>query len=264
MAEPVQNRVCILGSRYSAVPRKSAIQFLLNHALALKGSYVCVSNVHTTMMGYWDQKYQNITNQSLLSVPDGVPLVWSMQLLGATHQDRIRGPSLMRDVCDAGVPFGLKHFLFGSKPEVLSALQKKLKLHYPGIQIVGSMSPPFRPLDEQENKEILSTIISSGAHIVWVGLGAPKQEAWMGQNAVVAGPVMVGVGAAFDLLAEQIPEAPHWMQALALEWFYRLLKEPKRLWRRYLYTNPSFVILFSLQLLFSGWRSTGRYSEKSP
>lgn len=242
-------RISVVGSHYTALPRAQVTQLILNHALARKGSYVCVSNVHTTMMGFWDPSYQAITNASLVSVPDGVPLVWAMRALGALQQDRVRGPSLMKDLCSVGTSLGLKHYLFGSTPETLARLKEKLLLQYSGIQIVGSESPPFRPLRREENEAVLERVEKSGAHILWVGLGAPKQERWIAENARAHGAVGIGIGAAFDLLAEKIPEAPGWMQRLGLEWLFRFFKEPRRLWRRYLYHNPSFVVLFAIQMI---------------
>lgn len=249
MQSMAPKRVSVLGSSYSVLPQKDVLYFLKERALARTGSYVCVSNVHTTMMGFWDPSYRAITNQSLFSVPDGMPLVWAMRLLGASGQDRVRGPSLMRQLCDEGRAIGLKHYLFGSTPQTLALLKQKLETLYPGIQIVGLHSPPFGPITEQENQTTLKTVQESGAHLLWVGLGAPKQELWMNQNCQTAGAVAIGTGAAFDLLAEQIPEAPLVMQKLGLEWLFRLSKEPKRLWRRYLYHNPTFVLFFLIQLL---------------
>jgi N-acetylglucosaminyldiphosphoundecaprenol N-acetyl-beta-D-mannosaminyltransferase len=249
MQVTTHQRVSVLGSLYSVLQQSEVLQFLKEHALLRLGSYVCVSNVHTTMMGFWDSNYQRITNQSLLSVPDGMPITWAMRILGATSQDRVRGPSLMRALCDQGRALGLSHYLFGSTPETLQLLKQKLEFLYPGIKIVGVESPPFRPLSAEENQAVIKRVNASGANFLWVGLGAPKQELWMGQNCTGAGAVAIGIGAAFDLLAERIPEAPELMRNAGLEWLYRFAKEPKRLWRRYLYHNPVFVLFFLLQWL---------------
>lgn len=153
----------------------------------------------------------------------------------------------MKDICRDGVSLGCRHYLFGSTPATLLALKTQLEKNYPGIQIVGQESPPFRPLSQDENKSILERVQKSDAHFMWVGLGAPKQENWMSENSQKSGALMVGVGAAFDLLAGKIPEAPEILQKWSLEWAFRLYKEPARLWRRYLYHNPAFVFLFVLQ-----------------
>ena len=201
------SRIAIIGSNYTLMSRSEMVGTLLSDAHQGKSGYVCVSNVHTTMMGFFDRNYQAITNQSQYSVPDGVPLVWAMNAMGAS-QDRIRGPSLMRDLCDQGRASGLKHFLYGSSPKTLGHLKQYLENQYPGIQIVGAVSPPFRALTEAEMKSAAEEINASGANILWVGLGAPKQERWMFAQRNQVKPIMLGVGAAFDLLPGIVPEAP--------------------------------------------------------
>jgi len=244
-------RVSVLGSNYSLLSREGCHSLLLGRAQAGQGGYVCVSNVHTTMMGYWDSHYRTITNESLLSVPDGLPLVWAMNSLTEGGQDRVRGPSLMRDLVDKGRTENLKHFLFGGSPQALKSLKEKLEKEYPGAEIVGEESPPFKPFEKITKEELLAQaerINATGAQLVWVGLGAPKQELWMyAQRNSIKG-VMLGVGAAFDLLSGRIPEAPALMQALGLEWLYRFWQEPGRLWKRYVFNNPAFLVLWFAQL----------------
>jgi N-acetylglucosaminyldiphosphoundecaprenol N-acetyl-beta-D-mannosaminyltransferase len=250
-------RVSVIGSRYSLLRREAAHEFLLKHALAGGSGYVCVSNVHTTMMGFFDEGYQRITNESLLSVPDGMPLVWAMNSLGPGGQDRIRGPSLMRDLFDKGRGQQLKHYLYGGSPAALKALQETLLQQYPGALIVGAESPPFKALaavTEEEWAAAARRINESGAQLVWIGLGAPKQERWMVRQRTAVKGVMLGVGAAFDLIPGRIPEAPAFLQALGLEWAYRFLREPRRLWRRYLFNNPAFLVLWGLQWVGSWFR----------
>ncbi len=244
----VPERVDVLGSHYSRCRFDDVASRVMGRGLAHKDAYVCVSNVHTTMMGYFDPVYQSITNSSFLSVPDGMPIRWAMNLLGAGEQDRVRGPALMRAVCDRGRTQGVKHFLYGGSPEVLGRLQKYLQKEYPGVEIAGAISPPFHlPTDEELAKDV-ETINSSGAHLVWVGLGAPKQERWMGLHSKKINAICLGVGAAFDLLPGLVQEAPMWAQNLGMEWFYRLLMEPRRLWRRYIFNNPAFVVLLFFQI----------------
>jgi N-acetylglucosaminyldiphosphoundecaprenol N-acetyl-beta-D-mannosaminyltransferase len=240
-------RVDVVGSKYSAIQKESAYQFLIAHALNGGSGYVCVSNVHTTMTGYFDSNYQKITNESLLSVPDGVPLVWAMKSMGAPSQDRIRGPSMMKDLSNMGVSKNIRHYLYGGSPATIQALKETLEKNYPGIQIVGAESPPFKPIDKitkQDWQRAAEKINNTKPHFVWIGLGAPKQEMWMYQQRNSINGIMFGVGAAFDLLAGRIPEAPMILQSLGLEWAYRLYKEPKRLWRRYILNNPLFLILW--------------------
>lgn len=245
-------RVFVLGSNYSLLSREACHSLLLNQAKEGKGGYVCVSNVHTTMMGYFDSEYQKITNESLLSVPDGLPLVWAMNSMSEGGQDRIRGPSLMRDLVDKGRALKLKHFLFGGSPTALKSLKEKLESEYPGAEIVGEESPPFKPFEKialEELKSQAERINSTGAHFVWVGLGAPKQELWMYAQRNSINGVMLGVGAAFDLLSGRIPEAPALMQSLGLEWLYRFWQEPGRLWKRYVFNNPAFLMLWTAQFI---------------
>lgn len=243
-------RVELLGSSYSVLQRNEVHSYLEQCAQAGQPGYVCVSNVHTTMMGFFDPSYQQITNHSLLSVPDGVPLVWGMRSMGAKEQDRVRGPSLMRDLIDRGRGWGAKHYLYGGSLRAIEDLKKVLQERYPGVQIVGAESPPFRPLEEIDDwAEVAARINSSGAHFVWIGLGAPKQERWMWRQKDAVKGVMLGVGAAFDLIPGVVPEAPEFLQRLGLEWAYRFAMEPRRLWRRYLFNNPAFLLLWGAQLL---------------
>ncbi len=247
------SRIPVLGSFYSRLQRQGVEDFLLQHALNGGNGYVCVANVHTTMMGFFEPSYQQITNESLLSIPDGMPLVWAMRSLGAKEQDRVRGPSLMRDLVVRGKAQGARHYLYGGSSSTIEALQKKLQTLAPGIEIVGAESPPYRPVEEitaQEWDVIAERINKTKPHFVWVGLGAPKQEIWMWQQRARIKGVMLGVGAAFDLLSDKIPEAPQMMQRMGLEWLYRLWREPGRLWQRYVLNNPLFLLLWAKDWFF--------------
>lgn len=255
MNAPAFSRISVIGCRYSMVGRQEVVDFLLRRGIegaSRPGGYVCVSNVHTTMTGVMNRAYREVLNGSLLTVPDGVPLVWAMRSLGASGQDRVRGPSLMRQVCDQGRRVGAKHYLIGGAPAALEALKQTIKENYPGAEIVGAESPPFKPLEaitKEEWAAQTSRINSSGAHFVWVGLGAPKQERWMWQQRDSVNGIMLGVGAAFDLIPGRIPEAPLGMQKLGLEWLYRFWREPRRLWKRYIFNNPAFLLLWAGQLV---------------
>lgn len=247
-----QKRVSVIGAGYSVVRRQEVIDQLLRHAIGGSGGYICVSNVHTTMTGAFDSTYRKILNGSLYTVPDGVPLVWAMRSLGAKGQDRLRGPTLMREISDQGRRVGAKHYLIGGSPSTLESLKATLKENYPGVDIVGMESPPFKPLEDMSMDEWAgqaSRINASGAHFVWVGLGAPKQEKWMWQQRGSVKGVMLGVGAAFDLIPGRIPEAPAAMQKFGLEWLYRFYREPGRLWKRYIINNPLFLVLWAGQWL---------------
>jgi N-acetylglucosaminyldiphosphoundecaprenol N-acetyl-beta-D-mannosaminyltransferase len=243
-------RQMVVSTPFSVLSRRGVIEALGQMARAGANGYVCVYNVHTTMMGFWDERYRRISEGAALVVPDGVPIVWAMRSLGAKEQDRVRGPSLMRDMVSEGRAWGARHFLYGGSPRALEALKAYLEVTYPGCQIVGSHSPPFRPLEqisEEEWQASAQLINSAQPHFVWVGLGAPKQELWMWNQRDRVKGVMLGIGAAFDLLPGVVPEAPARMQKLGLEWLYRLYQEPRRMWRRYVINNPLFLVLWGWQ-----------------
>jgi N-acetylglucosaminyldiphosphoundecaprenol N-acetyl-beta-D-mannosaminyltransferase len=184
-----------------------------------------------------------------LAVPDGQPLVWALRALGHSEATRIYGPELMARYCERSVETGVKMFLYGGRTQgALVELTLQLRRRFPGLQIVGGYSPPFRPLSADENRSIVDEINASGADVVWVGTGQPKQEKWMARmRDRLDAPLLVGVGAAFDFHAGLVPQAPAWMQSAGLEWTYRLAQEPTRLWRRYARYNPRFVAGFLRQ-----------------
>lgn len=245
-------KISVICSCYSALRRAAVHRLLLDAAAQGLSGYVCISNVHTTMMGLFNRDYRTITNEASLAVPDGMPLVWAMRTLGEPNQDRVRGPSLMRDLIDFGRSAKLKHYLYGGSPEVVRDLRDVLLTRYPGALIVGAESPPFKPIEEiteLEWNESAARINATGAQMVWIGLGAPKQEIWMFHQREAVKGIMLGVGAAFDLIPGRIPEAPAAMQAVGMEWAYRFFCEPRRLWRRYLFNNPAFLVLWAAQLI---------------
>ncbi len=184
-----------------------------------------------------------------LAVPDGQPLVWALRALGHRRATRVYGPDLMAAFCARAAERGIPIYLYGGRtPEALALLQARLRERFPGLDIAGGYSPPFRALTAAEEDEIVARIDASGAAVVWVGTGQPKQEKWMHRmRPRLAAPLLVGVGAAFDFHAGLVPQAPSWMQRSGLEWAYRLSREPRRLWRRYARYNPRFVVAFGAQ-----------------
>ena len=212
--------------------------------------YVCVCNVHTVMASGEDRQLRDALDSSSLNVPDGQPLVWALNALGHPLRDRVYGPELMSKACAAAVDNGQRFYLYGGRNQgALVQLALNLRQRYPGIKIVGGYSPPHRPLTAEERGAVAEEINHSRADVVWVGIGVPKQEKWMAQmRPLLETPVLVGVGAAFDFHAGLVPQAPPWMQSAGLEWAYRLAREPRRLWRRYLRYNPRFLGAFALQL----------------
>jgi N-acetylglucosaminyldiphosphoundecaprenol N-acetyl-beta-D-mannosaminyltransferase len=235
--------VCALCSEWidQARERKSG-------ANARPGRYVCVTSVHGIMTARSDAALRGIFNQADLATPDGMPVVWAMRSFGRRSQARVYGPTLMLALCEQAAGRGHRIFLYGARPETLSLLRDNLLSLHPALKIVGTYAPPFRPLTGEEDAEVTRTIRMSDADIVFVGISTPKQEKWMSAHqAALPGVVMFGVGAAFDFHAGRVSQAPAWMQRNGLEWFYRLLMEPRRLWRRYLLDTPLFVPLWFLQ-----------------
>jgi N-acetylglucosaminyldiphosphoundecaprenol N-acetyl-beta-D-mannosaminyltransferase len=214
--------------------------------------YICVAAVHTVMACREDSALREAVAGASFTVPDGQPLVWALNALGHGLEDRVYGPDLMDRACARAAAGGQRFYLYGGRTQgALVELSRRLRLRHPGLQIVGGYAPPFRPLTEADEAAIARDINRSGADVVWVGIGVPKQEKWMARmRPHLDAPVLIGVGAAFDFHAGLVPQAPAQMQRLGLEWLFRLAQEPSRLWRRYLRYNPRFVSGFLRQL----WR----------
>ena len=211
--------------------------------------YVCVAAVHTVMESQEDPELRSAVLGSDMTVPDGQPLVWAMNALGHSLSSRVYGPDLMARYCERSAKTGTRMFLYGGRNQgALVQLALNLRRRFPGVRIVGGYSPPFRTLTAEEEDAVVAEINASGADVVWVGIGVPKQEKWMAaMRDRLDAPVLVGVGAAFDFHAGLVPQAPDWMQRAGLEWAFRFAHEPRRLWRRYLRYNPKFVGDFARQ-----------------
>jgi len=219
------------------------------------GHYVCVSNVHMCMESFDDHVFQNLVNTADLVVADGKPLVWAQRLLGDVGARQVRGMDLMLALCELAVRTEISVGLYGARSEVLAKLERILIERFKGIKISSVISPPFSVLTSEENLQYINQITSASVDILFVGIGCPKQERWMAENKPNLNCVMLGVGAAFDFIAGQKYQAPDWMQAIGLEWLFRLLCEPRRLWKRYLKQNPRFVWYFLKQLISEKTRS---------
>lgn len=217
---------------------------------ARRGGYVCVAATHTVVASQDDPELRAAVLGADFTVPDGQPLVWALKLLGHRLSDRVYGPELMDRACARAARTGRRMYLYGGRSQgALVQLTRNLRLRHPGLQIVGGHVPPFRELTPVEEDAVVADIRRSGAEVVWVGIGVPKQEKWMARMTErLDGCVLLGVGAAFDFHSGLIPQAPATMQRLGLEWLFRLAHEPRRLWRRYLTYNPRFVIGFARQL----------------
>ena len=231
----------ILGVNIAVTNMAQTVQYIENNLEELGGKYICVSNVHTTVMAHDNPAYRNVQNSAAIALPDGKPLSVVSRKRGYTEAERVTGPDLMGELFAR--ENGLKHFFYGDKEETLQILQQKLKEKYPDIQIAGMISPPFRSLSQEEEKAYIQQINDSGADIIWIGLGAPKQENWMYEHQGMFQGVMVGVGAGFSYHAGLIKRAPEWMQKMSLEWLYRLMQDPVRLFKRYFTTNLKFLLL---------------------
>lgn len=234
--------VCkIMGVEIAAIDMPWLVSFTKEHIKALSGDYMCVSNVHTTVMSYDDPAYCAVQNGGIMAIPDGGPLSSVGRKRGFSNMRRTTGPDYMGEIFKISAENGYRHFFYGSTQETLDLLKEKLETNYPGITIAGMYSPPYRTLTEEEDAAVIQMISEADADFVWVGLGAPKQERWMAEHQWKINGFMVGVGAGFDYFADKIKRAPKWMQKCNLEWLYRFLQEPKRLFKRYFYSNPKFI-----------------------
>lgn len=231
----------ILGTRINVTSMERTLSFLKDHLDELRGNYICVSNVHTTVMAYEDDNYRKIQNGGAMALPDGAPLSIYSRKHGFADAKRVTGPDLMLELLKESKDKGYRHFFYGATQETLEAMKRVIEQDYPNAQIAGMYAPPFRPLRPEEDEAVVGLINQEKPDFIWVGLGAPKQEQWMYEHRGQLCGVSIGVGAGFDYLAGTIKRAPWLMQKLCLEWLYRLLQDPKRLWKRYVTTNIKFI-----------------------
>lgn len=231
----------ILGTDINVTDMEQTVQYLSNNLDELRGKYICVSNVHTTVMAYRDEDYRQVQNQAAMALPDGKPLSIVSKRRGYKEAKRVPGPDLMPEIFRISKEKGYRHYFYGSTEETLEKLRIKLKEKYPYLKIAGVYAPPFRPLSKEEDDQMIHRINEAKPDFIWVGLGAPKQEIWMNAHMDQVSGIMVGVGAAFDFSAGTVKRAPKWMQELCLEWLYRILQDPVRLIPRYFGTNLSFL-----------------------
>ncbi|WP_269523436.1 WecB/TagA/CpsF family glycosyltransferase [Coraliomargarita parva] len=239
----------VLGQRLHATSYEHATQLVIEWGKARSSRYVCVTNVHVVMEGWDSEEYRSVVNSADLITPDGVPLVWSLRALGVGHATRVYGPDLTLHICRAAAREGVKVALYGGTEESLKDFVAVLDKTIPGIEVACAISPPFRPLTDEEDREYTEQIESSGAGVLFVGIGCPKQERWMAAHKGRISMPMLGVGAAFDFHSGRVKQSPPLMQKLGLEWLFRLFMEPRRLWRRYAWHNPRFIAFFGWQYL---------------
>jgi len=246
MNPPPVARYNVLGVGVSALSFPQARDLVVGARGAKRLGYICLCTANGLAEARRDPGFRRILNESWLTTPDGMPLVW----MGPPNVERVYGPDLMLAVCDAGRVNGLRHYLYGGNPGVADELGATLRARYPGLLVVGTFAPPFRELDDSEMGRLVSDVVRAQPDIVWVGLGTPKQERFMaGPGRVLDTALLIGVGAAFDFLSGRVRQAPRWMQRSGLEWLFRLCMEPRRLGRRYLVTNPMFLLRVAAQRL---------------
>lgn len=233
----------ILKTNINVTNMSDTIKYIGEHLDDLRGKYICVSNVHTTVMSYENEDYRKIQNSAAMALPDGAPLSSYSRRKGYKQAQRVTGPDLMLELFAISKEKGYRHYFYGATEGTLQSMREVLERDYPGIEIAGMYAPPFRALTPQEDAQIVAKINESRPDFIWIGLGAPKQEEWMYQHMGQLQGVLIGVGAGFDYLAGYIKRAPRWMQRMSLEWLYRLLQDPKRLWRRYFTSNVKFICL---------------------
>lgn len=240
----------VLGVQVSAISMTKAVE-LIEHCIQQQTcAYICVTGVHGVMEAQSDPEFMSILNNAALNTPDGMPMSWTGWLQGFKAMNRVYGPDLMLEVCQISALRGYRQFFYGGKEGVANHLALNLRERFPGLETVGSYTPPFRPLKAEEEEDLVAIIARVKPHIIWVGLSTPKQEKFMAAYAKRLGvPLMIGVGAAFDIHTGHVKDAPSWMKRSGLQWFHRLVQEPRRLSRRYLVNNPKFVLAISRQLL---------------
>jgi N-acetylglucosaminyldiphosphoundecaprenol N-acetyl-beta-D-mannosaminyltransferase len=249
MPESDVARFNVLGVGVSALTLEAARDRIVGVRGRDRQGYVCVTGVHGVMEARDDAGFRAVLNGAWLNTPDGMPLVWLGRTRGL-RLSRVYGPDLMLAVCEAGQPVGLRHYFYGGAPGVVAQLRARLTARFPQVNVVGTFTPPFRPLDAHELAVLRADVMRTRPDVLWVGLSTPKQERFMAQHwqGLDAG-VLIGVGAAFDFHSGRIRQAPRWIQRSGFEWLFRMTKEPRRLAPRYLRNNPRFLALALAQAL---------------
>lgn len=245
---PAVERVNVLGVGVSVLNLERACAVIDSAIREGRKGYITVTGVHGVTEAQDDPEFRKILNESFLCTPDGMPMVWMGKLAGRKAMDRVYGPDLMELICERGVQRGWKHFFYGGAAGVAEELKAKLEKRFPGMQVVGTYTPPFRALTAEEERELAGLVAGAKPDLFWVGLSTPKQERFMATYLPkLDARLMIGVGAAFDFHAGKVKQAPRWIQRSGLEWAYRVWQEPRRLWKRYARNNPLFVMRTLLQ-----------------
>jgi N-acetylglucosaminyldiphosphoundecaprenol N-acetyl-beta-D-mannosaminyltransferase len=248
-ADYIMTKVSVLGIDVSTFDLPRATAEMAQAVSEGRRAYASTCPVYTLMQGHERADVREALNGADWVTPDGMPVVWALRWLGAGNVGRVYGPDLMLALSEVSAGRGYRQFYLGGEPGVGDELAHVLRVRFPGLCVAGNYSPPFTPLSDAEQRKTLAQINDARPHIVWVGLGSPKQDLWMAENRPhLDAPLLVGVGAAFDFLTGRQPQAPRWAQRTGLEWLFRLVTNPRRLWRRYLVYNPKFLFHLALQL----------------
>lgn len=250
---PVDSSVSILGVKVHATSMDRALSRLETAVTSGEKGYVCVTGVQGVMEAQMDSNLKRIINGALLTIPDGRPTVWVGWLRGLFHMRQVTGPTIMLRICALSAEKGYTHFFYGGNDGVADQLKDSLTQRFPGLKVVGTYTPPFRPLTAEEEIDLARRVAETKPDFFWVGLSTPKQERFMDQYiSKLDAKVMLGVGAAFDIHTGRIKDAPYWMKFTGVQWMHRIYQDPKRLWKRYLVNNPKFVYRITLELLGIG------------
>lgn len=255
------NKLDILGSHISTGSYESFVEEIVGRGKRQESSYVCVANVHMVMEAHKDLEFRKILNEADITTPDGMPLVKGMKMLYGREQDRVAGMDLMPSLLEEAEARSMSVYFYGSTDEVLGKITERARKEFPQLHIAGAYSPPFRKLSKDEENEIIRNINASEPNLLFVALGCPKQEKWMARHVGKIDACMLGVGGAFPVYAGEQSRAPMWMQKMSLEWLYRLILEPGRLWKRYMVTNSAFIFHFVKRWI--GMKAGG-YPDTSP
>lgn len=247
-------RADVLGVALSAIDMNRALDLAQGRIATGKSAYICMTGVHGVMEAQSNAHLRSVLNGAFVNAPDGMPMSWVGWLQGQRQMDRVYGPDFMTNLCRLSLAKGYRHYLYGGQPGVAQALKNALQKRFPGLQVVGTYTPPFRSLTQDEEADLFADVRNARPDILWVGLSTPKQECFMAEYVDRLGvPLLIGVGAAFDFHTGRITEAPEWTKRAGLQWLHRLLQDPRRLWKRYLRNNPAFV--WRIMLQFFGLRN---------
>jgi N-acetylglucosaminyldiphosphoundecaprenol N-acetyl-beta-D-mannosaminyltransferase len=238
----------VLGVKVSAIDLRTAVDMADQSIAAQNRGYVCVTGVHGVMEAQRDAEFLRILNHAFINTPDGMPMTWVGRHQGLSQMERVPGPDFMAAMCQLSVQRGYRNFFYGGEPGIADRLKEALQRRFPGLQVVGTYTPPFRILNAAEEDDLLTQVHSSKPDILWVGLSTPKQEKFMAKYIDrLEVPLLVGVGAAFDFHTGRIRDCPNWVKRAGMQWLHRLLQDPRRLWKRYLRNNPAFVSTHDLK-----------------